>query len=120
MKNKVWDILKNQKDIYTEEGQKQIEQIHDVIVRIFENVGRNDMQIFYEGMCTKLFLTMNILEEYLKEDNKYSLSYNCKGAVKWIGGCKTGYVMAKNKEEARQKIKELMEKMKGEVCNEYF
>ena len=26
MENKVWDILKNQKEIYTEEGQKNIEQ----------------------------------------------------------------------------------------------
>jgi len=126
MQNKVWDILKNQKEIYTEEGQKQIEQLHDVIAMIFEKVNKNDIRILHDGMCTKLFPTMDILEEYLKEENckiedkKYSFSYNCKGAVTWIGGCKTGYVMAKDENEARQKIKELMERMNGEVCNEYF
>ena len=124
MKNKVWDIL--QKDIYTEEGQKQVEQLHDAIVKIFEKVGKDDIQIFYDGMCTKLFPTMGILEEYLKdgnneiEDKKYSFSYNCKGAVTWIGRCKTGYVMAKDENEARLKIKEFMGRMNGEVCNEYF
>jgi len=54
------------------------------------------------------------------EDKKYSFSYNCKGAATWIGNCKTGYVMAKDKNEARLKIKEFMDRMKGEVCNEYF
>ena len=53
-------------------------------------------------------------------DKKYLFSYNCKGAVTWIGGCKTGYVMAKDENEARIKIKEFMERMNGEVCNEYF
>ena len=78
------------------------------------------MRIFYESMCIKLYPTIDILEKYLTEDKKYSFSYNCKGAVTWIGGCKTGYVMAKDKEEARLKIKEFMERMNGEVCNEYF
>jgi len=124
MKNKVWNIL--QKDIYTEEGQKQIEQLHDSIARMFEKVGKDDMQIFYDGICTKLYPTMDILEKYLDkeyyetENKKYSFSYNCKGAVTWVGGCKTGYVTAKNENEARIKIKELMERMNGEVCNEYF
>jgi len=67
MKNKVWDILKNQKEIYTEEGQKNIEQLHDAIVRIFEKVNKNDMMIFYEGMCASIFPTMYILDEYLKD-----------------------------------------------------
>ena len=31
MENKVWDILN--KDIWIEEGQKQIEQLHDAIVK---------------------------------------------------------------------------------------
>jgi len=119
MKNKVWDIL--QKDIYTEEGQKQVEQLHDAIVRILDKIDKNDMRIFYDGMCTKLFPVMDILDEYLKEeDKKYSFSYNCKGAVTWIGGYKTGYVMAKDENEARVKIKEYMDRMNGKVCNEYF
>ena len=118
MKNKVWDIIN--KDIWTEEGQNEIEQLHDSIARIFERVDKNDMKIFYEGINEKLFPTMDILEKYLKEDKKYSFSYNCKGAVTWIGGCKTGYVMAKDENEARVKIKEFMKRMKGEVCNEYF
>jgi len=66
MKNKVWDIIN--KEIWTEEGQKQIEQLHDSIARMFEKVDKNDMRIFYEGMCTKLYPTMDILEKYLKEE----------------------------------------------------
>jgi len=66
MENKVWNIL--QKDIYTEEGQIEIEQLHDSIARMFGKVGKDDMKIFYDGMCTKLFPTINILEEYLKEE----------------------------------------------------
>jgi len=62
----------------------------------------------------------NKLEINEKTDKKYSFSYNCKGAVTWIGGCKTGYVMAKDENEARLKIKEYMERINGEVCNEYF
>ena len=38
MKNKVWNII--QKDIWTEEGQIKIEQLHDTIGRIFEKVGK--------------------------------------------------------------------------------
>jgi len=118
MKTKVWNIIN--KEIWTEEGQIEIEQLHDSIARMFEKVGKDDMQIFYDGICTKLYPTMDILEKYLKEDKKYSFSYNCKGAVTWISGCKIGYVMAKDKEEARLKIKEFMERINGEVCNEYF
>jgi len=66
MENKVWNIL--DKEIWTEEGQIEIEQLHDSIARMFEKVGKDDMRIFYEGMCTKLFPTMNILEKYLKEE----------------------------------------------------
>jgi len=118
MENKVWDILN--KDIWIEEGQKQIEQLHDAIVRIFDKVDKNDMLILNKGIDTQLFQVMEILDRYLIEDKKYSFSYNCKGTVTWIGGCKTGYVMAKNENEARLKIKEFMERMNGEVCNEYF
>jgi len=66
MENKVWDIL--DKEIWTKEGQLEIEQLYDAINRIFEKVGKDDMRIFYEGMCTKLFPTMDILDEYLKEE----------------------------------------------------
>jgi len=75
MENKVWDILKNQKEIYTEEGQLQIEKIRDTIARIFEKVGKDDMKVLYEGMDEVLFPTFRIIENYLKEDDK-SMSIN--------------------------------------------
>jgi len=67
MQPKVWDIIN--KEVYTEKGQKEIEQLHDTIIRIFEKVGKDDMKILYEGICTKLFPTMDIMEEYLEDDN---------------------------------------------------
>jgi len=67
MQHKVWNIIN--KEVYTEKGQRKIEQLHDTIVRIFEKAGQDDMKILYENICTKLFPTMDIMEEYLKEDN---------------------------------------------------
>ena len=65
IENKVWNIL--DKEIWAGKGQLEIEQLHDAINRIFEKVGKDDMRIFYKGMCTKLFPTMDILDEYLRE-----------------------------------------------------
>ena len=58
MKNKVWGILN--KDIWTEEGQLEIEQQHHAIVRIFKKVDKNDMLILNKGIDTQLFQVMDI------------------------------------------------------------
>ena len=65
MQHKVWDIIN--KEVYTGKGQRKIEQLHDTIIRIFEKAGKDDMKILYEGICTKLFPIMDIMEEYLEE-----------------------------------------------------
>jgi len=67
MQNKVWSILN--KEIWTEEGQNKIEQLHDAFVRIFEKVDKEDVRILYTGISeSNLFQVMDIMEEYLKEE----------------------------------------------------
>jgi len=109
MKNKVWNII--QKDIWTEEGQIKIEQLHDAIVRIFDKADKNDMRILCDGMCTSLFPTMDILEEYLKEKDNLiadvkitNIRKNCEESdfcpVKcneYPELCPTGYALYVNK-----------------------
>ena len=53
MENKVWNIL--DKEIWTEEGQIEIEQLHDSIARMFEKVDKNDMRIFAVRYFRKFF-----------------------------------------------------------------
>jgi len=67
MQNKVWDIIN--KEIWTEEGQKKIEKLHDAFIRIFEKVDKEDMRILYQGISeNNLYQVMDIMEVYLKEE----------------------------------------------------
>ena len=39
-----------------------------LLAEYLKKQAKDDMRIFYEGMCTKLYPTMDILEKYLKEE----------------------------------------------------
>jgi len=64
MENKVWTVL--QKEKWTEEGVKDIENLHDAIVRIFEKADKEDMQILARGINANLFEVMDILDIYVR------------------------------------------------------
>jgi len=65
MENKVWTVL--QKEKWTEEGVKDIENLHDAIARISEKADKEDMQVLARGINTNLFEVIDILEIYIKE-----------------------------------------------------
>lgn len=63
MGNKVWTVL--QKEKWTEEGVKSIENLHDTILRIFQKIDKEDMQILAKGINTNLYEVIDMLEMYL-------------------------------------------------------
>ncbi len=50
----------------------------------------------------------------------YVFTYNWKFACSSPGGMKRGKVQANNKTEARQKIKEFLDRCGGTLCDEWF
>lgn len=63
MENNVWNILEK-KEEYTEFDIKNLENIHDTIVKIIGIVPKDDIRILLDGMNHASYETFAVLEFY--------------------------------------------------------
>jgi hypothetical protein len=65
MDKKVWDIL--QKDKWTKEGQKELEDLFNAINSICDVARHKDMVILCKGIDEHLYEVMDILDEFVSK-----------------------------------------------------
>lgn len=67
--HEVWEKTNINKEKWTEKGKKKIEELYDVLKRVYTVANKDDMDAINKGVNENLFIVMDILDSLRKQNN---------------------------------------------------